>query len=235
MNRTIMTAVALLLLVAGGTIFAIAFNGPKKNEWGSVEEKDVEAPAAVEPLTEFVLTDQTNNQFSSVDLEGKVWIGSFFFASCPTTCTAQNHKIRALVQEFSDTELQSISITCDPNHDTPTALEAYAKNFNADVANWRFLTHSEFSYIKQVANDFFNLALGELTHSDQVCVFDRDGNIAGVYSILKPIGFSECYAKIEELLKTSASDEKAEPTTVTKDPVETEQVPGEEEGETRAP
>ena len=212
MNRTVITSVALLLLVAGGTIFAIALTGQRNNDWGSTEQVDDDAPAPVEKLTRFVLTDQTSQEFSSDELKGKVWIGSFFFASCPTTCTAQNHKVRALVQEFSDTELQSISITCDPDNDTPTALEAYAKNFNADVSTWRFLTHTDFKYIKQVANDFFNLALGQLTHSDQVCVFDRDGQIAGVYSILKPKGFADCYSKIEELLQSPAHNESDDQT-----------------------
>ena len=198
MNRNVAICVALLFLISGGALFALAYKRSNDEKWGSSKEKDPDAKIERQ-LDEFVMTDQQGEKFSSKQLQGKIWMGSVFFASCASECPAQNRKLRLLMNDFADKGLVSVSITCDPEKDTPTAMAEYAKQFNADPNNWHFLTHESLDYIKQVTNEFLNLPIARYTHSDQVVLFDQNGEIHGVYSVKEPKKFVELYNALENL------------------------------------
>ena len=68
---------------------------------------------------------------------------SFFFAQCPSTCYNQNMKLQQLQARFADRGLKLVSITCDPQTDTPAVLTEYARMFNADQQHWHFLTGTD--------------------------------------------------------------------------------------------
>ena len=210
MNRLVVFWVALLMLVGGSTIFAIAYRNSSTPEPGSSSEVDPEAET-LEPLTEFTLTDQNSEKFSSKSLEGKVWIGNFFFSLCTSECPAQNRKIGLLMSKFQDDGLECVSITCDPARDTPTHLLSYSKEFNADPTKWHFLTDPNFDYLKQIANNFFNLALERYTHTDNVVLFNRKCEVHGVYSVMKPAAFLELHEAIETVLnEEQVTDDQTE-------------------------
>jgi cytochrome oxidase Cu insertion factor (SCO1/SenC/PrrC family) len=144
--------------------------------------------AAGPPLEEFVLTDSAGQKFDSQDLRGKVWVASFFFTNCPGTCWRLNQTLAGLQQISPSSDVRYVSITCDPDNDTPEALATYAKHFKADPARWTFLT-GDFALIKRIANEKFHVAIdrGErATHSDRAFVVDRKGEIRGRFSLLDP-------------------------------------------------
>ena len=58
--------------------------------------------ATSEPAARFELTDQEGNQFDSADLQGKVWMGSVFFANCPGPCFRENQAIADILREIDD-------------------------------------------------------------------------------------------------------------------------------------
>ena len=131
---------------------------------------DVKSP----PLTDFVLTDQTGTPFDSKSLRGKVWVGSFFFTNCAGSCWRLNQALTGLQQSHPDSQARFISITCDPDNDTPEALAKYAESFKADPAQWTFLT-GDFKLIHRLGNDFFKVAVEKGTHTDRAFVVDRQG------------------------------------------------------------
>ena len=175
---------------------------------GSAIEVDEDYVPPKETLTSFQLTDQKGRPFDSESMKGEVWVGSFFFAACPTTCFKQNVRVGELQREFSAKGLKLVSITCDPQNDTPSKLDAYSKQFDADPSVWFFLSDPSFEYLKRIANDFFNLPLAEETHSDLVALFDRDGNLFGTYSVLKPDEFLRLSEAIPKLLSKHAQVEE---------------------------
>ena len=87
-----------------------------------------------------MLTDQDGKPFDSTSLRGKVWVGSFFFTNCPATCWRLNQTLAAMQQTSPTSQVRYVSITCDPDNDTPEALAKYAEHFKADPARWTFLT-----------------------------------------------------------------------------------------------
>ena len=87
-----------------------------------------------EPAARFQLTDQQGKQFDSATLKGKVWMASVFFANCPGPCFRENQAIADILREIDDPNFIAVSLTCDPDNDTPAALAHYADRFEADSA-----------------------------------------------------------------------------------------------------
>jgi cytochrome oxidase Cu insertion factor (SCO1/SenC/PrrC family) len=137
------------------------------------------------PLGEFVLTDQFGKPFNSNDLRGKVWVGSFFFTNCPAICWRMNQALAAVQQADPDSGVHYVSITCDPENDTPAALAKYADHFKADPQRWKFLT-GDFKLVRRVGNDFFQVAVDKGTHSDRAFVVDREGRVRGRFRVTEP-------------------------------------------------
>ena len=140
--------------------------------------------ATSEPAARFELTDQEGNQFDSADLQGKVWMGSVFFANCPGPCFRENQAIADILREIDDPNFVAVSLTCDPENDTPAALEHYADRFEADPQRWKFLT-GDMDVIKRVGTKTFFLPVEIGVHSERGVVFDRQGRLRGSYHLLQ--------------------------------------------------
>ena len=107
-------------------------NAGEQSAAAGVSSKPPANQKSLEDLANATLTERSDKPFARKDLEGKVWIGSFFFASCPGTCRQINTAIAGLQLELKDKDVQLISITVDPDNDTPAVLREYAKSFGAD-------------------------------------------------------------------------------------------------------
>ena len=145
---------------------------------------EVTSLAASEPAARFELTDQEGNQFDSANLQGKVWMGSIFFANCPGPCFRENQVIADILREIDDPNFVAVSLTCDPENDTPAALEHYADRFEADPQRWKFLT-GDMNVIKRVGTKTFFLPVELGVHSERGVVFDRQGRLRGSYHLLQ--------------------------------------------------
>lgn len=200
MSRLLIFFVALLLLFTGGAFFWIASNrtvaGP-----GSATETDPDYVAPPKELTEFEFTDQMGRNFNSKELDGKVWMASFFFSTCPGICVRQNQEVASIHHRFEDRDLTILSISVQPKVDTPTALLLYSKRFEADHAKWKFLTtDQDIDYVRQVGAEFFSLAAADETHTSDVVLFDHNGKEQGRYKVTDPREQTKLILKTEELL-----------------------------------
>ena len=137
------------------------------------------------PAAPFMLTDQRGESFDSASLKGKVWLGSVFFSNCPGPCFRENQAIADILREIDDPEFVAVSLTCDPDTDTPDVLRRYADRFEANPDRWTFLT-GDMAVIKKVANDTFFLPAEVGVHSERGVVFDREGRLRGGYHLLQP-------------------------------------------------
>ena len=185
-SRPFLLLFAGLLLVASGC-------GPKAGPGGSSEPdfaqtaEPAPAPERMAPgpvADRFQLTDQQGKPFDSASLAGKVWMGSIFFANCPGPCFRENQSIADIVREIDSPDFVAVSLTCDPDNDTPEVLDHYAARFEADPARWKFLT-GDMDVIKQVGMETFKLPVEVGVHSERGVVFDRQGRIRGSYHLLQ--------------------------------------------------
>ena len=191
-----MTKVALfflaLLLFSGG-FMAIRYSLPEPEEETSSEL-----------LAEFSFIDQFGKPFTNDDLKGQVWIGSFFFSQCPSTCHEQNLRVAELQRDFCERGLEIVSITCDPANDTPSVMNLYSKRYGANPEYWHFLM-GDFDYTRRVAAEFFRIAVHEQTHSDRIVVFDTDGKLLNSFRTRDPKDFLKAQELLDELLPKSTT------------------------------
>ena len=150
---------------------------------GKIEADDATAPNLAD--VPFTLRDQTGEEFSSSQLEGKVWMGAIFFANCPGPCFRENQEIADILRTIDDRDFMVVSLTCDPENDTPEALAKYAERFEADPARWKFLT-GDLKLIEKVGQRVFRLPVELGVHSERGVVFDRKGRLRGGYHLLQP-------------------------------------------------
>jgi len=133
----------------------------------------------------FELTERSGTPFDSTTLAGKVWMASVFFANCPGTCFRENQAVADVLRNITDPDFVAVSVTCDPDNDTPEALRRYADRFDAPRERWKFLT-GDMATIKKIANDTFLLPAEVGVHSERGVVFDRRGRLRGSYLLLQP-------------------------------------------------
>lgn len=113
----------------------------------------IELPAPV-AISRFELTDQNGDSFDSASLLGKPTLYMFAFTHCSDTCTYQAIKVRHLIEVLGEDadKFNFVSITIDPERDTPEVVSAYTDALGL-TGKWHFLTGSE-DDLKKVWDDF---------------------------------------------------------------------------------
>jgi protein SCO1 len=92
-------------------------------------------------VPEFSFTNQLGQTVSDSSLRGQIWIADIIFTRCPVVCaklTRNLAEIQAAVPK--DAPVKFISLTADPEYDTPAVLHRYADKFAAEPDRWFFLT-----------------------------------------------------------------------------------------------
>jgi protein SCO1/2 len=146
-------------------------------------------PLAVgEPVPDFRLVDQTKQPVTFASLEGRVVALNFIYTRCalPQFCLRVTNDFGVLYKRFASElrrgELALLTITFDPERDTPAAMAAYASQWKADPALWRFLS-GPVPDVRRVTSmfgvDFFPDE-GLMNHSLRTAVVDRRGRIAAL-------------------------------------------------------
>jgi protein SCO1/2 len=108
------------------------------------------APAAADetlpvigPAPDFALTSQDGMPVALASLRGRVVAVSFLYTACPDICPLLTQKLvevqDALGKDFGR-KIAFVSITVDPERDTPEVLKDYAAAWEAKLAGWSFLT-----------------------------------------------------------------------------------------------
>jgi protein SCO1/2 len=130
------------------------------------------------------MIDSQGRTFNSHSLDGKVWVVDFIYTNCPGPCprmTSQMHRLERRVNGEPDVRLVSISV--DPQHDTPRVLDQFAHHFGGPTRQWIFLTGSP-ETVHLLAFDTFHLGdiIGKTDHSTKFALVDKRGDIRGYYS-----------------------------------------------------
>jgi protein SCO1/2 len=168
--------VAVLTTAFAGAVTYLELNPPKPP--GNELERYHVLPA-------FQLTDQNGRQVSLDDLKGKVWLADFVYTTCPGPCpliTAHMAQLQRKLPPGADIRL--VSISTDPQGDTPPVLKAYAEKFGA-TDRWTFLTGPK-DQVYDLINHGFLLAASApagapILHSTKMALVDRNGTVRAYY------------------------------------------------------
>lgn len=208
----------LLLVIVGSGImswFLFARRAPAPLATGDTTFQ----PASLDrPVPAFKLINQEGKEITLDDLKGKIWVASFIFTRCHSSCPTVSATMARLREELPK-DVQLVSFSVDPRHDTPEVLATYAKHFLADPSRWYFLTGDR-DQIYRVSKEGFLLAVEEnpnpnadpgdlVMHSNRVVIVDPEGIARTTYNCMDPASVDLIKREVEKMEKESpASKEK---------------------------
>ena len=149
-------------------------------------------------LPAFSLIAEDGTRFGKEDLLGRVWIADFVFTSCSDACPRLQAKMKSIQDRLIPPEqggnIGLLSISVDPERDTPQKLKQYALDFGARPGLWRSLTGDQQEVERTVVRGFHtamakvpaqgadpHLAAFEIMHGERLVLVDRMGRIRGYY------------------------------------------------------
>jgi len=151
------------------------------------ETRDDQRLGKIGPAPEFRLTDQNGKRIALKDLRGKVLAITFIFASCADTCPLLTAKMTGLQDRLGadfGPRVYFVSITVDPERDTPEVLKRYAEAHRANPAGWAFLTGTP-SEIREVARRYGvfykRTPRGDVDHTFLTSLVDQSGTLRVQY------------------------------------------------------
>lgn len=151
----------------------------------------------------FTLVDKNGGTFNSKILEGRVWVVDFFFTTCSDVCPMMMKRMADLSRTFELVKgVHFVSITVNPENDTPQVLTGYSSRIQTNNKNWHFLTGSR-GDITAMMRDQFKLGDKEepAFHSTYFALVDRNGYIRGYYDGLDKQKIEKLFKDITLLLK----------------------------------
>lgn len=106
------------------------------------------------------LIDQNGQAFTSETLRGQFVLYSFTYTNCPDPCYNFNKTIKEIQSRLGEVELGDIpvsfvTISVDPDRDTPEALKQYGETFGADFDQWTFATTPNKALLKTIVGAGF--------------------------------------------------------------------------------
>jgi len=195
-NRTIGVSLLLLCLANGIVLQACSRTEPSQKAAGSG------APSALARAT---FTDQDGRTLNLAALSGQILVLDFFFTSCPRVCPLQAKALSEVRRTLSP-ELRSrvrfLSLSVDPDNDTPAALKAFALTNGVEQTGWSFVRASA-AETHAITAEFEALdprAPGERasTHTTNIFLFDPGGRLMQRYAG-SPVDVAHLAREIEQL------------------------------------
>lgn len=144
-------------------------------------------------VVDFTLTNQFGAPVTLADLRGHVWVADIIFTRCAGPCPRMTQQMKALQDALPpDSGARLVTLTTDPDFDTPPVLRAYAERFGADPKRWLFLTGRK-EQIAALAIESLKLTMQEkqpadrespadlFIHSTLFVVVDKHGRLRDVF------------------------------------------------------
>ncbi|MGH9373520.1 MAG: SCO family protein [Vicinamibacterales bacterium] len=158
--------------------------------------EDARLPAAMdllapgEPVTDAALVDETGAPRTLAGWRGKVLAVTFIYTRCPLPnfCPLMDRHFKAVQEQVGGDaglkgRVQLLSVSFDPDHDTPAILAKHAAQLQADPAIWHFLTGTR-GDVETFASQFGVSVIRddprEIVHNLRTAVIDAQGRLTTV-------------------------------------------------------
>jgi cytochrome oxidase Cu insertion factor (SCO1/SenC/PrrC family) len=142
---------------------------------------------------DFTLTNQDGQTVSPASLHGQVWVADVIFTRCAGPCLKMSRQMKDLQEALpAGSRARLITLTTDPEFDTPAVLKAYSRRFGADNNRWLFLTGTK-QQLMNLATDSLKLTAIEkqpadretpadlFIHSTIFVIVDKQSRLRGVF------------------------------------------------------
>jgi len=145
------------------------------------------------PIADFVLTNQDGQAVSLGDLRGHVWVADIIFTRCMGPCLKMTRHMKELQQALPPkSDVNLVTLTTDPDFDTPPVLKKRAEQVAADPKRWMFLTGTKKEISNLAASSLKLTAIEKkpeeredpndlFIHSTIFVIVDRHAHLRGVF------------------------------------------------------
>lgn len=146
-----------------------------------------------------LLEDQDGRLFRLQDYRNKLVAVEFIYTRCVTMCSALGAGFRQIRDNIPAAALERdfvlVSISFDPQHDTPERLKAYARRFGADGNGWRIARVRNEADLKAMLDTFGIVVIpdgvGGFEHNAAIHLLDRAGNLVLIADYNEPLSFAK--------------------------------------------
>jgi protein SCO1/2 len=172
-------------LLRDGTTLSITSLRPtgERVEGGHVGFDREGGALALEEAPDFTLIDHNGDHFSLSSLRGKAVLLDFIFTRCPGPCpilTAAHARLQRSLPAEQSERVHLVSVSLDPEYDTPARLQQYASTRGAELLHWSFVT-GEPAKVQEVVDAYHVGTLrkpdGSLDHLIVSFLIDPEGRI----------------------------------------------------------
>ena len=176
--------------------------------YGNADSSDLKN-IKYETIDTFSFINQDSTIFTNKNIEGKILVVNFFFATCQEVCPKMQDMVKNnTYQVFKDNpKLLFLSHTVDPEEDTPQNLKTYKENYlGIKDKNWQFLTGDKTALYKMCRASYFlavDQASDSFIHSQEISLVDQQGRVRGLYNSHDQKAMEHLKKDIEILLSVS--------------------------------
>jgi cytochrome oxidase Cu insertion factor (SCO1/SenC/PrrC family) len=138
----------------------------------------------------FRMTERSGRSIANADLQGHACAFAFVYTQCTGPCPSVSATMQALFRKLQDPAIRLVTVSVDPDNDTPSALREYAEAFGAHPERWLFLTGEVDSTDTWIRSSFLSpierdakASPGErVSHRTQIVAVDKQGRVRGFYA-----------------------------------------------------
>jgi protein SCO1/2 len=151
------------------------------------EAQDGKRLPVIGPAPSFALTSQDGAPVTLAALRGKIVAVSFIYTACPDICPLLTQKMAQVQDELGSdfgAKIAFVSITLDPERDTPEVLRDYAQFWGAKLDGWSFLTGSPEAVLAVTQRYGVFVAKnenGSVDHTQLTSIVDAEGTMRVQY------------------------------------------------------
>jgi protein SCO1 len=183
--------------------------GPSKAGETPDAAGETPAPLRRHPLLDYPFTNELAQAVKLSDFRGQALAITFFFTRCPIPefCPRLSKNFEEASDKLSampggPTNWHFLSVTFDPESDTPSVLKAYGERYQYDPKHWSFLTGPKegISELARGSDVKFEPANGFINHSFRTLIIDAAGHLQMVF----PTSGNLTDAIVAEVLKAAA-------------------------------
>jgi protein SCO1 len=147
----------------------------------------------LDQIADFTLTNQDGKVTTLDDLTNHVWVADIIFTRCAASCPIMTGQMKSLQDALpAASEAKLVTLTTDPDYDTPPILKRYGGHYGADFKRWVFLTGTK-KELAGLATDGLKLGSTPVPPKDQkspvdlfvhgtiFVVVDKQARLRGVF------------------------------------------------------
>lgn len=135
-----------------------------------------------------VLEDSFGKEYPFDEFEGKYVFMTFFYTSCSTVCPQLEMNAAEVYNqipaEYLGEDIVFLSVSFDPERDTPEVLEKYRTYFETDGEKWRMARVADEDELANFLDEFGVIAIpdgeGDFAHNVAFYLVDREGYLMDV-------------------------------------------------------